>query len=97
MELKAEWLASRKQQIINEMMECDAQAKELIKHLISDNSNKTAEIEALKESSKLQAEGLKDEIGKYLIQIKTFEALILSKSDSIENLKAQNVQLSSSN
>lgn len=97
MELKSEWLATRKQQIINEMMECDTQSNELIKQLITNNSNKTKEIEALKESSKLQSESLKDEIGKYLIQIKTFEALILSKEDTIENLKAQNVQLSSSN
>lgn len=97
MELKSEWLATRKQKIVNEMIECDTQSNELIKQLITNNSNKTKEIEALKESSKLQSESLKDEIGKYLIQIKTFEALILSKEDTIENLKAQNVQLSSSN
>lgn len=97
MELKSEWLATRKQQIINEMMECDTQSNELIKQIITNNSSKTKEIEALKESSKLQSESLKDEIGKYLIQIKTFEALILSKEDTIENLKSQNVQFSSSN
>ena len=60
MELKSEWLSTRKQQIINEMMECDAQAKELIKQLMSDNSNKTAEIEGLKETSRRQVESLKD-------------------------------------
>lgn len=55
MELKADWLATRKQQIINEMMECDAQAKQLLKQLMSDNSNKSAEIEALKEAGRQQA------------------------------------------
>jgi hypothetical protein len=42
MELKSEWLASRKQQIIAEMMECDAQTREIIKQLQSENSSKSS-------------------------------------------------------
>jgi hypothetical protein len=47
MEMKAEWLAARKLQIIAELTECETQSKEVIGSLITENTAKGKEIAAL--------------------------------------------------
>ena len=48
MDARAEWLLTRKQQLISELAECEAQSRDIIAALTSANGSKAAEIEALR-------------------------------------------------
>jgi len=60
MQMKADWLCSRREQLLKDIQETDLQQKELINTLILENLQKDKELTQLKEEAKGQTDAQKD-------------------------------------
>lgn len=64
--------------------------------LLAENTAQGKEIDALKDARKEAENAYREEIAKYVLQIRTLEQLIISKDNALEQLKSQNAQLTTS-
>jgi hypothetical protein len=79
MDLKLDWLAQRRSQLVRELQECDGHEKEITNTLLIENMQKDKEINELKESLRGQTSHYEDELMKYATQIKSLETVLGNK------------------